>query len=260
VSTSLFSNDAEPSSAAVILSEDTARAVLGQRVVWCLLGASLWAAPHWFWPLDGGARFSAGAYFALLGSGSFSLWCVAVAWGATRSNGPASHALAVLTLGIGLSLVPCAALAYWVEVATHHRPLGAVSFAVGAAIAVLACVLVARWLLAWCPEQARWGRLARRSAWLLVGLAALQLIVVAAGGVQHGLFRAATDVGLGALLAFLVVGLPAPHRALRSARWALPLAVTLWGATAWLLGSDLDLRARVKSVPVVAGVAGLMWR
>jgi hypothetical protein len=259
VSTSLFSNDAEPSSDTVRPSEDSARSILGQRVGWCLLGASLWAAPHWFWPLEGGGRLSAGAYIALFGSGSFSLWCVAVAWGSRRANAHASHALAVLTLGIGLALVPCAALAYWVEVATHHRPLGAVSYALGAAVAVLAGVLVARWLLAWCARQPRWGRPVRRIAWGLVGVAALQLILLASSGVQHGLFRAATDIGLGALLALLVVALPAPQRAVRSARWALPLAVTLWGTTAWLLGSDLDLRAGVKSAPVVAGAAGLVW-
>ena len=40
-------------------------------------------------------------------------------------------------------------------------------------------------------------------------------------------------------------------------RWALPICVAVWVTSAWLIGSDLELRARVKSAPVIAGVAGL---
>jgi hypothetical protein len=230
------------------------------RYVVCLLGALVWAAPRVFWPGDGQVPVGALEYLALVGCGLLSLLLVALSLGRTGAPEPQPEWRAVLTLGLGLALVPWSLLGYWITVATHHRPLGAVTFAAGAAITGSICVLVARWAFALRQTQPRWGngliRVGRTLAFLAAGAA---LWLAARGALQSVEYRGAVlDVGLGLVLAMAVVMVPTAGRAGHASRWSLPICIVVWVFTLWLVNTDADVRATVKSAPVIAGMLGLM--
>ncbi len=179
-----------------------------------------------------------------------------------QRSGGASSGLAALTLGFGLALLPWAAFAFWLSVATHHRPLGAVTFAVAAAAIGVVCLLAARWLLERQLQGRRAGVAALRAASCIAVLAAGSLIVVLA----RAAFLAAElrsplwEGVLGLLIAGLVVALPFSRWSAATKRWWLPLCVGVWVLTAGLLQSSSDVRATVKSAPTIAGVVGLVLR
>jgi hypothetical protein len=166
----------------------------------------------------------------------------------------------VLTLGLGLALVPWTVLGYWISVATHHRPLGAVAFAVGAAVTGSICVLVARWAFALRHTSPRWGRGLIRAGTIVAFLAAgAALWVGGRGALQSVEYRGAVfDVALGLVLALAVVLVPTAGRAGNDTRWSLPICIGVWVFTLWLLNTNADVRATVKSAPVIGGMLGLM--
>lgn len=83
---------------------------------------------------------------------------------------PLSLALYSVLCGAGLSAVPLALLAAKLKEATHHRPLGAVTFAIIAAIVVLAIVAVVLRLLTASSHR---GTATRAQVRVGVGLMAL---------------------------------------------------------------------------------------
>jgi hypothetical protein len=235
---------------------------LGQRALPCLVAASIWAAPSVFWPVADQTALRAPDYLALVGCGSFSLWLVALSWPGRHARSSTHEWQAALSLGLGLALAPWSALGYWILIATHHRPLGAVTFAVGAALIAFACVATARWCLALPSTRPHSGR------WLVI---TGTLLAVASGGgaawlLAHAGWADAAlgallfQVALGLLLALLVLAAPVGGRAGAAGRWALPVCAGVWLATLWLVRADADVRATVKSTPILAGIVGLTLR
>lgn len=245
------------------------RGLGGPRALACLLGASLWALPAalgvWGGAVDvelDAPRVGVSGYLALVGCGLLSLVLVASAWGSrARSDWEASWSR-VLTMGLGLALGPWAALAYWLAVATHHRPLGAVTFAVAACFVGGVSIALSRWVLRRGPSV-RW---LVPLGWVICASSVASLVfVLSPAAFQQPVLRSVVpDVALGALLALLVAVMPRAREGRRAARWAVPWAVPtcvcVWVLTLGLLVSSADVRATVKSVPIVAGVAGLILR
>ena len=236
------------------------RAFAEQRVLVCLLGAVVWAAPRALWPGEGQLPVGGPEYLALVGCGLLSLLLIAVSFGPRALPEPDAEWRAVLTLGLSLALVPWSVLGYSILVLTHHRPLGAVAFAVGAAVTGWVCVGVARWAFAVCQASPRWGKALIRAGWTLAFLAAgAALLVAARAALQQVEYRAAVpDVALGLVLAVAVARLPTAGRAGRVTRFSLPICIGVWVLTLWLMNTDADVRATVKSAPVIAGMLGLM--
>jgi len=236
-----------------------------------VVAAALWAAPRVWLADDAPLEARLLGYLALAGCGSVSLALFAVSWGlppsarapALTEQGGVRRWQRALTLGLGLALVPWFGLAYWLQVATHHRPLGAVAFAAGAAAVGVPCVALAWHLLEPELRHGAWARLCRVVA-VLAGLTTLTLIVVGAPLDDLDVRAAVLDLLLGGGLGFaLARASQKPGR--RAAPRGLVLAAVLgclgvWGSTGWLLHSDTDVRARVKSAPVLAGAIGLLLR
>jgi hypothetical protein len=234
---------------------DTSAGVFaGERALLSLVAATLWPlAPL----LSGAVPAQPAVQVALTGCGLVSLLMAALALGpgfsGTRAWEPS------LGLGLGLALLPVAALGFLITVYTHHRPLGAVTFAVGALACGVGGVVLARAVLDFRQSRPAAGRV----LWFgLAGLVAL-LAVGAFGALswslsgQPELRPALTSLLVGLGLALGAAYAPVPAWASQLRRAALPLCVVVWISTGWLLRSDPDVRAAVKSAPVVAGLVGL---
>jgi hypothetical protein len=238
--------------------------VLGQRALPCLCGALAWAGPRAL-GLEDAPSVGALGYLALVGCGLLSLLLATLAWeagGPSTVSSSSSDWGPALSLGLGLALIPWSALGYWVLTQTHNRPLGAVTFAAGAVLSAIPCIFVARWCLRLRLRHPR------RGAVLVAACAALALLVAGACVVTAGsaaLADAALQLGLlelllGVALAAAILALPAPLWAGRARRHAVPVCVAVGLATLWLLRSDTEVRATVKSAPVIAGIVGLAIR
>ncbi len=224
-----------------------------QRLPWCLLAACIWALPHLGW----GSRPGVGSlgFVALAGSGLVSLALVVLALPRRSSSDAEPLAANAILLGLGLALVPWSVLAYWLAVATHHRPLGAVTYAVGAACTAAVGIAIARRVL-----TARSGRrVLLGTAIFCAAIGVIGLATVAARGfASDGALRSALpDLGLGIVLALLAAFVPVAATVARLARVALFGCLCLWAVTLGLMRFEPDVRATVKSVPVIAGVLGL---
>lgn len=235
-----------------------AGARLVERAALLALGvAGAQAALRALWLGDGGVG-SAGQ-LALLGAASVTLCLTALAFAPPARAGRRS--LAALSLGLGWSLVPWALLADWLLVSTHHRPLGAVTFAAFALAVALPCVLGARRLLAFGRDGER-GRAALRlgRALALIG-AAVVLVLVLLALVDHEQVRSGLVDATSALAAMILVAAGSAARwPARAPRWAPLLCAGVWAATLWLVLTQPDVRATVKSAPIIAGVVGLVLR
>lgn len=197
-------------------------------------------------------------FIALAGSGLVSLALVVLALEQRSSRDGAPLAAKAILLGLGLALVPWSAFAYWLAVATHHRPLGAVTYAVGAAGTACAGILVARRVLA-----ARSGRrVLLGTAIFCAAAGAIGLATVAARGFAFdaALRSAVPDLALGVVLALLAAFMPVAAGVARLARPALLGCLCLWAVTLGLMRFEPDVRATVKSVPIIAGIFGLAVR
>jgi hypothetical protein len=235
----------------------------GQRAIACLLGALLWALPGALGAWGGAAadvalaspRMSVSGYLALVGCGLLSLVLVASSWGSpARSQWQVKWSRA-LTLGLGLALGPWATLAYWLAVATHHRPLGAVTYAVGACIVGGVSIALGRWVSSGGP-----GRRLAPFGWAMCAVSAGTLVlVVLRGSLQQPALRpVVADAASGVLLSLLIVMAPGLRGGQRAARWGVWMCVAVWVLALGLLLSSADVRATVKSAPIIAGVAGLV--
>lgn len=159
--------------------------------------------------------------------------------------GPARAAL----LGLGLSTLPLSVLGAGLKTATHHRPLGAVVFALLGALVVVSCVLFSARL--WSP---RWS-------WMVGGVSVAGPVMVAlrlasAPDASHAVFDAA--LGLGALAVLLWLTWPDRLRAVarRAAvpLWALVVATGIW------LGRAPTMDQALSASPSLAAPLGWVFR
>lgn len=228
-----------------------------------LLGGALWPLPSLLLveqvsPL----RELVLPYLALAGAGSFSLFLLRLAL-----RGPADTAEArwpgALSLAAALASAPLVALGFGLKVATHHRPLGAATFAFAALAAFALLTLLALSALELRVRRPRLG------AVLVYGVSAVGALSVSGALfwlcralIQRATPAAAALDGLVGLL--LAAALVSPRASwLARSRFVLsgvPLSGALWLASLWLVRSDVDVRATVKSAPIVAGLAGLVVR
>jgi hypothetical protein len=234
-------------------------ASLQRSALVCLAGAALWVVLRA--SLFGSATASIAGQVALGGAASSTLGLTALAFAPVRPRQHESRAgLAALSLGLGWALVPWALLAHWLRVATHHRPLGAVTFALAASAIALVSVLAARRLVALGHEGQR-GRAALRlgRALALVGAAALFALVLRAVAGHEQVRSGLVDVGLALAALSGVAACSAARWPERAPRWAPLVCVGVWATTLLLLAQP-DVRATVKSAPIIAGVVGLVLR
>jgi hypothetical protein len=243
----------------VELASADAAAALRVSACLALIGGALWPLPELL--RSSSATKLGFVYVALVGCASFAA-CLALRppeRDAADAQGSWSRAL---TLGAGLAIAPLCGLGYGLKIATHHRPLGAATFAVLALIVFALLVLLARAVLSLGDTRPK--------------LASVLVYGFVAGGVLGGacasfwlvrsVMQHATPAGplLDACLGLALVGVLSRVRVRWLERWpratrgALPVCCGLWLASLWLVRSDLDVRATVKSAPVVAGVVGLV--
>lgn len=243
-----------------------ARVRVEQQALTCLIAATTWVLLRAVGP-DGlrlgesiGDGAPIGAFIALVGCASHSLALAALAF---RPLSPAWSGLAVaLSLGLGWALAPWTLFAYGLWVATYHRPLGALTFAVGATLFGLTSVVAARRLLEAQAEGQRWATLlihAGRALALVLLAAALIGVARSVLGLE-GAQAAVSDVVLGFLLVILVLASPMVRWPARIARGMPRVCVGVWAMTLGLVAISPEVRATVKSAPVVAGVMGLALR
>jgi hypothetical protein len=241
---------------------------LGASAWLSLLGGALWPLPVLLSPvLHTGVlppwRELGLAYVALGGAGSLSLFLLRLALcGAGSSAASARHGSA-LTLAAALSSGPLVALAFALKIATHHRPLGAATFALAALCCFGVLALLALSALELRARRPRLGS-ALVYGWGVAGALSTGWALVWLG---RALIQRATPSApaLDALVGLLLAGTLVSVRATGLARSRLalasvPLCCALWLASLWLVRSDVDVRATVKSAPVVAGLVGIVVR
>jgi hypothetical protein len=244
-----------------------ARVRVEQQALACLLAAVVWVLLRTVGP--DGLRLGAsvgdgapiGAFIALVGCGSHSLALAALAFRPLAS--PWSDLATALSLGLGWALAPWTLLAYGLWVATHHRPLGALTFAVGATLIGVAFVLVARRLLAARKAGHPWATVlvyVGRALALFLLVLALVTVLRSVLGIEHVLQAVLSDAVLGLLLTVLVVASPMVRWPARIARGMPRVCVGVWLLTLGLLAISPEVRATVKSAPLVAGIVGLALR
>lgn len=246
--------------------EVDARWRVEQQALACLLCAIVWVVlrglgPHGLRLADSvGDGAPIGAFIALVGCGSHVLALVALA---SRSpSGLWGRPAPMLSLGIGWVLAPWTLLVCGLWSVVQHWPFGLLLFAVGVPLTGALSVSGTRRLL-----EARDAEQPGAAAVLHAGRAlALLLILASLVGVVRAALEAArvrsalSDATLAVSLAFLVVASPMVRWPARVARGAPRVCVGVWALTLALLGISPEVRATVKSAPLVAGVVGLALR
>jgi hypothetical protein len=191
------------------------------------------------------------AWLALTGSTALVLGPLLAAARALRTEAAKVRAL---LLGAALATLPVAVLGQSLKLHTHHRPLGAATFAFLALGVVLGCILVTVRVLAWTNRAATWRR--RGVAGLLAAVDGLSLCIpllraISAEGYNHGVLDACR-VFLLAALAFRALD---SERVRALARRAGVLAWVLL-VLAGLLAGRGAVRAAVRErAPVLGGPA-----
>lgn len=247
-------------------AELDARVRVEQQALACLIGAIVWVVLRTLGP--GGLRLAdsvgegapIGAFIALVGCGSHALALVALAF---RSlSGPSGGLAPTLSLGFGWSLAPWTLATYALWVAMQDWPLGVLIFGLGVPVLGAFTLAAARRLVEadeageyWAPLLLHAGRA------LALLLLAASVVGVVRSALQAAALRAAlSDATLAVSLAFLVVASPMVRWPARVARGMPRVCVAVWAVTLALLGISPEVRATVKSAPLVAGVAGLALR
>jgi hypothetical protein len=253
--------------AAEIDGELDARVRVEQQSFACLMGAIVWVVLRALGP--GGLRLvdsigddaPIGAFIALVGCGTHVLALVALAFRPPAS--PWGGPVPALSLGLGWALGPWTLLVYALWMALQGQgAIGVLLFAIGVPLSGVASSRAARRLLeardagqVWAPLVLHAGR-----ALALLLLAASLLSVVRAGLEAARLRVALSDATLAVSLAFLVVASPMVRWPARLGRGMPRVCVGVWAVTLALLGISPEVRATVKSAPLVAGVVGLALR
>jgi hypothetical protein len=165
---------------------------------------------------------------------------------------PLSPGLSATLLGLGLAALPLAKLSGTLKAVTHHRPLGAVTFAALAIVVCAGAIIVAARALA-LFGQGPWGRAARLGFVLLATLGPLLLLLRAAvnPALRGGVVDVALGLGSGALLA-LVPWPPAWRRAIELFALPLWLAVVSMGIVVALAlgGAAAELASPALAAPI----------
>lgn len=192
---------------------------------------------------------SAAAFCVLVGGAALIFGPVFAGLSALR---PASLGLRAALLGLGLVALPLAKLSAMLKAATHHRPLGAVTFA---ALALALCggaiVVAARALTLFGSSP--WGRVTRVGVVLLAALGPLLLLLRAAASpaLRAGVVDVALGLGSGVLLS-LVPWPPASQRVIELIALPLWFAAVLVGVVAALVlgGAAAELASPALAAPV----------
>lgn len=178
--------------------------------------------------------FAPAHYFALLGGGSLSLWLVLVALSELAHD---RRVLEAMLPSLGVSLLVLTWLGRWLLDSTHHRPLGAVTFAFlglfvfGAVLSIFARRRV--------PVAASALLVLAATAWVAVLL------------VPFGATLVEPLLGIGLAAALFLLG---PRVRVRSASLSLACAGSLLSASliaVWLAPG-------VAQHPVILGLPGLL--
>jgi hypothetical protein len=191
------------------------------------------------------------AFFVLFGSAASLFGPLLAGLAAAR---PLSPALRAVLLGLGLSALPLAKLAGMLKAATHHRPLGAVTFAALALLSCLGIIAVSARLLAVTGAARSLPARGARGALILGAVAGPLLLLggaAASVNLREGVFDVALGLGAGALLGLL----PWPPPALRALELvAVPLwvAAVLTGILAGLAvgGGPAELASPALAAPI----------
>ncbi len=179
---------------------------------------------------------------------------------ALASSERASRFRSALTLGVLLAALPLIPFASILKTATHHRPLGGVTFAVVAGVIIIGLSLFSGQLITWSGAQ----RPAQRSAarYALIALAALGTAAILLGlvhalrggsGYRSGFFDAVRVLALATLAAR--VRLPDRFlqrvRGLGLATWILVVTVGVCLGRAPAMQAELAARCPVVHWPLV---------
>jgi hypothetical protein len=191
-----------------------------------------------------------------------SAWLV-LAGSTALLAGPAAAALRIARplprqalsplLGIALAAAPLVLFARLLKVATHHRPLGAATYAIIAAGVILGATAFAARLIAWSGEGS--SSLRRRAPLVVLGLALAAVAALSlralAGELVHGAVHAALCLAVIVIAAFIAL----PPRVERlAARAGLALWVVL--VLGSLLAPAQTRAAAASGAPVFSGFAG----
>jgi hypothetical protein len=253
--------------AAEIDDELDARVRVEQQSLACLACAVIWVVLRALGP--GGLKLvdsigddaPIGAFIALVGCGTHVLALVALA--VRPLTGPWGGPVPTLSLGFGWALAPWTLLVYALWMALQgHGAFGVLLFAIAVPLSGAVSLRAARRLLQARDAGQPWGSMllhAGRALALL--LLAASLIGVVRSGLEAARLRAAlSDATLAVSLAFLVVASPMVRWPARLARGMPWVCVGVWALSLALLGISPEVRATVKSAPLVAGVVGLALR
>lgn len=170
----------------------------------------------------------AGFAVALLGLWGAATLMVAPVAAGLRLSRPWGAGIRALCGGVLLAAAPLMIFGRVLTVATHHRPLGAVTFTLVGLVLLFACVIVAGRLRTWATTRAR--RLVQLGLYALAGVTALRFAAPLLAK-DAGFGASVLDAALLALVAGVAALAPAPTFARRP--WVGPLlavAVVVVGA------------------------------
>jgi hypothetical protein len=181
-----------------------------------------------------------------------------------RAARPWRPAAVAALIGVGLATGPVMVLGRVLKASTHHRPLGAVTFSVVAAMVFLGAIVVGTRLFSMVSslegDRARVGRLAVVAAAALSPVAGLVLLRAAwadplAGAVGYGLLDALLAVALGIVAGWVRIPplVVTASRRFGPTLWVLVVLVGLWLADR----SGIPAALRAES-PILGWVLGFV--
>lgn len=173
---------------------------------------------------------------------------------------PSSKLSRAMTVGVLLAALPLVPFAAVLKTATHHRPLGGVTFAVCAGAVVVGLSLVSARLITWAGAQH--SRLRAMSRFCLVALAALgaaaMLLAMTQGlrggdAFRNGFFDALRVLGFATLAARvpLPLGLVRRLRGFGLAAWIAVVTVGVCLGRAPVMHTELANRCPVLHWPLL---------
>jgi putative flippase GtrA len=182
--------------------------------------------------------------------GAASLWVAPLA-GALRTTG-FTPSLKVVGLGVLMATVPLMIFARLLKSATHHRPLGAATFALVAALVLLFTIAAASRLLSLAARH-------RLPKYVLFGVIGALVMLVMLPALEVAEVRSAFMDGalvIGALV--VAAAVPAPPRLERIARWAGLLMYAMSVLLALLFARGALLADLVQRTPLLLGLLGAL--
>jgi hypothetical protein len=200
------------------------------------------------------------AFVVLLGSSALVLVPLAALLADERARlarkAPAGALAPALVAGLALATPLLARLLSVLKTTTHHRPLGAVTFAVLAAFTVLGCCVLAVRVFSWTRDGSRPVARSARRLFLALAVAGpffLLLRAAATPVLRTGLFD--LSLGLGSAISFQLIQWPSGVlRLAHTLGVIVPLGAVLFG-----LAAGLIVGTEPASDASFALVAPLVW-